>query len=78
VGHAAGPESNAQMDLGTTVPYISPTLIHAQLPGRIKELKRHLRLRRLIGRDLGGYGNPLMHSKKVCCSGVLGSAVIII
>ena len=75
MGHAAGPKSKAQLDLGTSVPYISPPLIHARLPRRIKELKRHLR--RLTGRDLGGYRNPLMCSQKTCCFGVLGSVVII-
>ena len=41
LGHATRPESKAQLDLGTLVPYNSPPLIHARLPGRIKELKRH-------------------------------------
>ena len=77
MGHTAGPESKAQMDLGTTVPYINPLLIHARLLGRIKEPKRHSRLRRLTGGDLGGYGNPLMRSQKARCSGALGSTVII-
>ena len=75
--HATGSKFKAQMDLGTTVPYISPPLIHAWLPGRIKEPKRHSRLRRFTGGDLGGYGNPLMRSQKVRCSKALGSAVII-
>ena len=65
------------MDLGTLVPYISPPLIHARLPGKIKESKRHLRLRRLTGGSLGGFKNPLMRSQKACCPGPFGSAVII-
>ena len=77
MGHAAGPEPKAQLDPGISVPYISLPLIHARMPGRIKEPERHSRLRRLIGRDLGGYGNPLMLSQKTCCSGALGSVVII-
>ena len=78
MGHAAGPKFKAQMELGTSVPYISPPLIHAWLSGRIKEPKRHSCLRRSTGRDLGGYRNPLMHSQKAHYSGSLGSAVIII
>ena len=77
MGHAVGPEFKAQMDLGTTMPYISPPLIHARLPGRIKEPKKHSRLGKLTGRDLGGYGNPLIRSRKTRCPGALGSAIII-
>ena len=33
-----GPGPRAHMGLGISVPYISPPLIHTQLPGRIKEL----------------------------------------
>ena len=40
MGYAAGSKSKAQLDLGTSVLYISLPLIHARLPGRIKELKR--------------------------------------
>ena len=65
------------MDLGTLVPYISPPLIHARLPGKIKESKRHLCLRRLTGGSLGGFKNPLMRSQKACCPGPFGSTVII-
>ena len=77
MGHTAGSEFKAQMDLGTMVPYICPPLIHAQLLGRIKKPKRHSHLRRLTGGDLGGYGNPLMRSQIARCSGPLGSTVII-
>ena len=65
------------MDLGTLVPYISPPLIHARLPGRIKESKRHLHLRRSTGGSLGGFRNPLMDSQKARCFEPFGSAVII-
>ena len=46
VGRVAGPESKAQLGSGTSVPYNSPPLIHAQLLGRIKEPKRHSRFGR--------------------------------
>ena len=62
MGHATGLESKAQLDLGTLVSYISAPMIHGRLSGRIKEPKRHSRLRRLTDKDLGGYRNPLMRS----------------
>jgi len=77
MGHAAGSEFKAQMDLGTMMPYISPPLIHDRLLGRIKESKRHLHLRRLTGGNLGGYRNPLMRSQKARYSGPFGLTVII-
>ena len=49
MGHTVESESKAQMDLSTTVSYISPPLIHAQLSGRIKESKRHLLSEKLNG-----------------------------
>ena len=52
-------------------------MIHAWLPGRIKESKRHLRLSRLTGGSMGGLRNPLMSSQKACCSEPFGSVVII-
>ena len=77
MGHAGGPEFKAQMDLGTLVPYISPPLIHAQLPRRIKESKRHLHLRRSTGGSSSGFRNPLMHSQRARCFEPFGSTVII-
>ena len=77
MGHAAGSEFKAQMDLGILVSYISPPLIHAWLSKGIKESKRHLCLRRLTGGSLGGFKNPLMRSQKVCYSRPFGSVVII-
>ena len=77
MGRVAGPESKAQLGSGTSMPYISPPLIHARLQGRIKELKRHSRFGRLTGRNLGGYDIPLMLSQKTCYSGAPGSVVII-
>ena len=65
MGHIARSEFKTQMDPGTTVPYISPLLIHARQLGRIKEFKMHLRLKRLTGGNLGGFRNPLMRSQKV-------------
>ena len=64
MGHAAGSEFKAHMDLGTLVPYISPPLIHARLLERIKESKSHLHLRRSTGGNLGGFRNPLMRFSK--------------
>ena len=49
MGHTVESESKAQMGLGTTVSYISPPLIHAQLSGRIKESKRHSLSEKLNG-----------------------------
>ena len=49
MGHAVESRSKAQMDLGTTIPYISPPLIHAWFWGRIKESKRHSLSEKLNG-----------------------------
>ena len=76
MGHAAGSEFKAQMDLGILVSYISPPLIHAWLSKGIKESKRHLRLSRLTSGSMDDLRNSLMRSQKVCCSGPFGSAVI--
>ena len=59
MGHVAESESNAQMDLRTTVPYISPPLIHAQFSRRIKESKRHSLSEKLIGCTLGRLQKPI-------------------
>ena len=77
MGHATGLKFKAQMDLGTLVPYISPLLIHGRLPGRIKESKRCLHMKRLTGGSLGGFRNPLMRSQKARCFESFGSAIII-
>ena len=53
--HAVESESKAQMDLGTTVPYISPPLIHTWFLGRIKESKRHSLSEKLNGWILGRF-----------------------
>ena len=49
MGHTVELEPKAQMGLGTTVSYISPPLIQAQLSGRIKESKRHSLSEKLNG-----------------------------
>ena len=59
-GCAIGPEPRAQLSLGTLVPYISPLLIHAWLPGRIKEPTRPSCFESPTARDSCGYGFPLM------------------
>ena len=43
-GHSIGHGPRAHMSLGISVLYISPLLIHTQLPGRIKELAEPFRL----------------------------------
>ena len=57
--HAVESESKAQMDLGTTVPYISPPLIHTWFSGRIKESKRHSLSEKLSGWILGWFQKPI-------------------
>ena len=59
MGHTAELRSKAQMDLGTTVPYISPPLIHAQFSERIKESKRHSLSEKLNGCILGWLQKPI-------------------
>ena len=59
MGHTVESESKAQMGLGTTVSYISPPLIHAQLSGRIKESKRHSLSEKLSGWILGWFQKPI-------------------
>ena len=77
MGYVVGPKFKAQMDLGTLVPYISPPLIHGRLPGRIKESKRRLHMKRLTGGSLGGFRNPLMRSQKARYFESFGLAIII-
>ena len=59
-GRAIGPEPKAQLGLGTSVPYISPPLIHVRLSRRIKEPTRHSCFESPTARDSYGYGFPLM------------------
>ena len=59
-GRAIGPEPRAQLGLGTSVPYISPPLIHARLLGRIKKPTKPSCFESPKARDSCGYGFPLM------------------
>ena len=59
MGHTVELESKAQMGLGTTMSYISPPLIHAQLSGRIKESKRHSLSKKLNRWKLGRFQKPI-------------------
>ena len=77
MGHTVELEPKAQMGLGTTVSYISPPLIHAQLSGRIKESKRHSLSEKLNGWILDGSRDPLMRSQKARYIWMFGLAVII-
>ena len=59
-GRAIGPEPRVQLGLGTSVLYISPPLIHAQLLGRIKEPTRPFCFKSSTAKDSCGYDFPLM------------------
>ena len=53
-------KSRPNLGLGTSVPYISPPLIHARLPGRIKEPTRYFCYESLTVRNSYGHNIPLM------------------
>ena len=59
MGPAVELEFKAQMGLSTTMPYISPPLIHARFTGRIKESKRCLLSEKLNGWTLGWFQKPI-------------------
>ena len=59
-GRAIGPEPRVQLGIGTSVSYISPPLIHARLPRRIKEPIRPSCFESPTARDSCGYCFPLM------------------
>ena len=59
-GSTPGRKSRPNLGLGTSMPYISPPLIRAQLPGRIKEPTRYFCSKSLIIRNSCGHNIPLM------------------
>ena len=59
-GSTPGLKLRPNLALGTSVPYISPLLIHAWLPGRIKEPTGYFCFESLTVRNLCGHNIPLM------------------
>ena len=79
MGHAAKSEFKAQMDLGTTVPYISapPPKFMPDSREESRNPKGTHYPRSLTGGHLGGFRNPLMRSQKARYIWLFGSIGII-
>ena len=69
IGHDAGLGSKAQAQNwpGSLIPYISPPLIHAQLPRMNQGSQRTKTTQEAQWVDTRRLGDPLMRPKKVCC-----------
>ena len=62
-----GSKAQAQNWPGSLIPYISPPLIHARLPGTNQGSQRIETTREAQQVDTRRLGDPLMRPKKVCC-----------